>query len=443
MKRTMVLALSAILIGCGRSEQTMPLDPSIPPPAIGPAPTVKISLGVGESPVEGEVFLSPPEGSQTWRYWVDLDEDGVGDREGTLALGIGFRYRFTEPGVHNIRVILTGPAERQETIDLPIVVNDGGPIRVLAVGRIDVDPLSGAIFEGIAMSHSGDAVYIASFFGGDLYRLDPMTLEVTGHIEIGPRVEGLAIPPSDQFLYAAFKGHDAASVDLASFTVARFFENPGEIGGFFIAAPQDGRALIGGQGPLGLIDMETGAILDRFRAPGEEFTSTWHFDISPDGQSAAVISRGEGQGLHIMDMNTLDSIRELPLGEMTFPEIVAFHPSGERLYLFGYSENVGGLFVVLDVETGELKQRLVLGPGSCGSFCVANPTATSLSGRYVAVEWQGGAYFIDTETDLPEHSITPFFGFSAPGFSVAASPVEDVFYFLRSDGLVQKIAIVK
>ncbi|MGH7549795.1 MAG: hypothetical protein ACREK3_03470 [Gemmatimonadota bacterium] len=57
----------------------------------------------------------------------------------------------------------------------------------------------------------------------------------------------------------------------------------------------------------------------------------------------------------------------------------------------------------------------------------------------MAFEWDGGAYFIDTELDLPLYSIPPLGCIC--GFSVTASPVEDVFYFLRSDGLVQKIAI--
>jgi hypothetical protein len=80
-----------------------------------------------------------------------------------------------------------------------------------------------------------------------------------------------------------------------------------------------------------------------------------------------------------------------------------------------------------------------LGRIFCSGYCVASPAATLLSGRYVAFEWGGGAYFIDTELDLPLYSIPPLGCYC--GFSVTASPVEDAFYFLRSDGLVQKIAI--
>ena len=57
----------------------------------------------------------------------------------------------------------------------------------------------------------------------------------------------------------------------------------------------------------------------------------------------------------------------------------------------------------------------------------------------MAFEWHGGAIFIDTELDLPRHAIPGLGGLA--GFSVTPSPVEDVFYFLRSDGLIQKVAI--
>ncbi len=132
MKRPLPL-LFLILLACDDSREG-PLEPPVLPQ--GPAPSVEVSLGFGNVPVEGEIFLSPPPGSSHWRYAIDLDEDGETDHEGTLRLGIGFRYRFTTPGIHTIHTILTGPEGRTVEVKSLVVANDEGPIRILAAAQV-------------------------------------------------------------------------------------------------------------------------------------------------------------------------------------------------------------------------------------------------------------------------------------------------------------------
>lgn len=429
--------LLLLSLACSETTREGPIEPPALPE--GPAPFVEVSLGFGDVPVEGEVFLSPPAGSRNWRYEIDLDEDGRSDREGVLGLGIGFRYRFATPGIHRIRTILTGPEDDPVEIESLVVANDQGAIRILAAGQVPpVDP-DWVSFEGITMTHSGDALYVANYSGGSLHRVDPATFSVTGVIEdMGYSIEGISIAPGDGTLYATYKYRHMAAVDLATFELERFFER-GSPAGFFIHAVDEHHALIGGEGALALVDMRTGVIVRRFDAPGSEFTDTWHFALAPDGQAAAVIVYDGEYSLHLVDVSTLQSVGRMPLGRMTYPRSLAFHPQGDRLYVIGYQEDEGALFMALALETGEILREVRLGSLFCSLYCVASPTATLRSGRFVAFEWHGGAIFIDTELDLPRHSIPGLGGLT--GFSVTASTVEDVFYFLRSDGLIQKVAI--
>jgi len=433
--KTKLSLLILLLLACEETREGPTEPPALPE---GPVPLVEVSLGFGNVPVEGEVFLSPPVGSENWRYEIDLDEDGRIDQQGILGLGIGFRYRFTTPGIHRIRTNLTGPEDRTVEVASLVVANDEGPIQILAVGQVTPVHPEWVSFEGIAMSHSGDALFVANYSGGSLHRLNPANLSVTGVIEeMSYSIEGISVSPKDSFLFAAYKYHHAASVELASFEIDRFFAR-GVGGKFFIQAVDERHALIGGEGPLGLVDMRTGETVDQFRAPGAEFTNTLHFALSPDAATAAVIVYDGAYSLHIIDVATLESLRTIPLGRMAYPRTLAFHPQGDRLYVIGH-EDWGASFAVFDLRSGETLREVPLGRIFCSGYCVASPAATLLSGRYVAFEWGGGAYFIDTELDLPLYSIPPLGCYC--GFSVTASPVEDAFYFLRSDGLVQKIAI--
>ena len=432
--RMVCLAVSLFAAGC-QGPDNGPLEPSLP----NPPPAVQLSLAFGEAPVEGEILITPGPGSKGWRYATDLNEDGLIDQQGILGLGIGFRYRFTTAGIHEVHTTLTDPEGRAVEVDSPVIVNDPEAIRVL--GSLQVPPVDPAAvsFEGITMNHSGEALYVANYSGGSLHRIDPATLSVTAVIEeMGYSIEGISISPKDGFLFAAYKYHHAASVELAAFDIDRFFER-GVSGKFFIQAVDERHALIGGEGSLGLVDMRNGETVKEFRAPGDEFTNTWHFALSPDGMRVAVIVYDSTYALHLADLASLAPLRTLPLGRMAHPRTLAFHPDADRLYVIGYQEDGNALFSVIDLQSGETLREISLGRVFCSGYCVANPAATLRSGQFVAFEWGGGAYFIDTELDLPLYSIPPLRCIC--GFSVTASPVEDVFYFLGSDGLVKKVAI--
>lgn len=424
------------ILGC--DDSVGEAGPIAPPSPTGPAPSLEVTLGFGDAPVEGTLFLTPPPGSANWRYSVDLNEDGTPDHEGILGLRIGFRYRFVQSGIHSIRSVLTGPDEHRQDVESLVVVNDEGPVHIIAANRVlPLDPMW-VSFEGITTSHAGDALYVANYSGGSLHRLDPATLSVTGVIEeMSYSIEGLAVSPLDSFLFATYKYTHAAVVDLQDFEIERFQERAG-VGGFFIHEVDERRALLGGGNQLSLVDMRSGEIINVFRAPGDDATYTWHFDVDAEGRRAAVIALEDPVAIHIVDLALMESVATIPLGPMDHPRLVGFDPSGTRLYVMGYTENGEALFVAYDVDTGATIRSLRLGRSYCG-YCVANPTATIRSGRFVAFEWGGGAYFVDTELHLPRYA-TPLVG-SNSGFSVSASPIEDIFYFLRPDGLIQKVTI--
>jgi sugar lactone lactonase YvrE len=408
-----------------------------PPMASGPPPVVSISLGFGESPLEGFVRLTPTFGSANWRYAVDIDEDGQQDHEGILEREIGFAYRFVSLGVHHVTATLFGP-EGDEAIEIPLVVNDPEAVRVLNQRAI-VDPnsIGHGPFEGITMDLAGRSLFVGDFGRSEIHRLDPTDLRSLAgplplpqhpSIRFRARAEGLAVNPSDSLLIVASSGFSLFVVAIPSLLLRRELNIEGS---FFVHAIDDTLAMSTGSG-LVLVDTRSGTTLRRTPIPG-----AWHFSVSPDKELVAVIARSEAPGIHLVSLSTFDEIARIDLSGLIRPNVVAFDPYEAKLYVMGTRE-VSSRFLLIDIPSRTVVLDMLLGPGTCG-YCVANPTATASNGRFVAMEQGGGVYFIDTSLDLPRYYI----GLRSPnqGMSVTASPIEDVFYLLRSDGLLLKVRI--
>jgi hypothetical protein len=399
----------------------------------GPPPTVSATLNFGESPVEGFVTLRPSFETRDWRYEVDLDEDGIVDHEGALDVEVAFMYRFTVPGVHRVRVTLQGPDSIQN-VEIPVSVNDPEAIRVVAQrAAIELgEPGSFNSFEGITTNRAGSIVYIADFSGLDIYSLRAGDLEqLAAPLELTLLLRGLAglsIPPSDTSLYVAHKDLGLSVVAIPRMELLRSIAVDGHN---FIYAVDDSTALMpGGQEDLNLNSTRTGVSIRTLGVadPG-------HFSVSKSATLVAVIgSNGLARAIRLASMPGLLHIARVDLPEGLDPEIVAFDPSEDALFVMARGAD-GDHFVLVDLRSRTVVYDLRLGNALVPRFCCfANPVAMSADGRYVAMERDSGVYFIDTALDLPLFH-------TSIGNSVAASPTEDVFYLLRPDGLVSKVAI--
>lgn len=432
MGRAIVVSLLilGLVSGCKGASSSLH-EPGLP---AGPAPIVSASLGFGESPVEGFLYLRPSESTTAWTYSVDVDEDGRADHQGILEGEIGFAYRFAAPGVHRIRVSLEGPG-RNETSEVPVVVNDPNAVQILVQRDIDgSDP--DAIFEGIAVNRAGTALFVGDFVHSRIHQLDPVDLATTGpplelrRAEFEPRggAEGLSITPSDSILLVAHKYFAFSVVGIPSMEIRRSLQMEGE---FFIEALDETTALSIGRTEVVLVDTRTGESIRRLGLP-----TTRHFASHPAGRVAVLDGHGPPPTLHIVSLPELEEVGHVPLPQLEFANIVAFDPAGDRVYVVGSDSERRAIFVLIDVATTRVLMTMSLGSRHCIMFWVANPVATLAGGRYVAIEQADGVYFIDTALDLPRfHALV--------GRSVAASPVENEVFSLEGDGVVTKARIVR
>lgn len=421
----------AVVGACGQGDgPTDRVEPSGPPPGIA------VSLGFGGPPLEGFLYLHPTATTEDWGYSIDLNEDDQADHEGIVGRDIGFAYRFESPGVHRIRVDLTGP-DGPQTIDAPVVVNDPNAVHILAQRQIVLGgPFLDFSFEGITTDRNGTAVYVADFWQNEIFRLDPSDLQDLGPSLKRPRdrgFEALSVPPSDTLLFVMHKDFGMTVIAIPSMEFRRNIPVEGD---FFAHAIDDTLALTTGWGHFSLIDTRSGSHIRALPIP-----AAWHFSVSPNGSMAAVLNVARPAAVHLVGLLDLQEIDRIDFPNLFSVSTVAFDPAGDRLYVMG-SDGQDAHFLLVEVASRTVLLTLPLGPGRCG-YCVANPVATLPSGRFVAMEWGGGTYFIDTELDLPRFHTGIRVGnnFFAAGLSVAASPVEEAFYLLRPDGFIQKVRI--
>ncbi|HJU86296.1 MAG TPA: hypothetical protein VJ788_02880 [Gemmatimonadota bacterium] len=392
----------------------------------------------------GTLRLDPAEESAAWRYRIETIPSGTLEQEGSLEGPVAIPYRFEAPGVHFLRVELTGP-EGEVVVEKAIVVVDPeSDFEILAQRPVEEIWPDGENEspEGIVMDPAGRWLYAAQYRSGELVRIDPGTLEVVGRVVLGPQLEGLAVAPGGDRLFGIHKNAGLSVVDLASLTSIHF----DGFSGFYIEAMGAAHALIGGNGLLGRVNVDT-----------QEFH--WvtlsgvagHFSVFPDGDRIVSFvyfpSSGvpEDSSLEILSLPGLDPIRSIPLEDLLDAVHVAVDPSGDVIYALGQGDS-GVRFLALDPATGEVVATLSLAGSGCGVYCVANPVVTFASGRYIAFERGGGVIVVDTELDLPRYRFDPggyedFSSTFTPPAGVAAHPDSDVLYVLGPVGRLFKIRL--
>jgi DNA-binding beta-propeller fold protein YncE len=395
-------------LACG-SDSPLESDP-VP---VGPPPAISLSSGFDDAPVEGFVRLQPDSSAGSWKYYVDLDEDGAWNHQGTLDRDLSYAYRFDSPGAHTVRVRLEGAAD---TVDAEhaVVVNDPTGIAVTATAFVGRPDHSGG-FEGITTSPDGADVFVGAFDDGVVYRIDRAALEVRDSIALGHGVEGLSVSPSGEFLFVAHKRPIAAfRLKLPDMQPTSPSEGP-PTDNFFAHALDDQRALFGGEAPLVVYDARLERIVARALGPdGQELPNSGHFAVAPDGATVVTADPWGAGTLRVLTLPDLRSQAEWSLSEGTWIHAVAFSPDGKRLFVAG-----GARLYVLDARTGTIEKDF--GLGVLGGF--ANPVARSRDGRFLAFEGHDGVVIVEIERAIPLYRI--------PGHSsVATDPIVDAGFVL-------------
>jgi DNA-binding beta-propeller fold protein YncE len=272
----------------------------------------------------------------------------------------------------------------------------------------------------------GGHVYAGDFSQGALHQVsatDLTTERPALDLEYGP--EGLAVSRSEGRLFIIHKYEYLNVVSIPEMELVRSME---PFYGYFIRLVGEDHALIGGQfGDIQLVNRETGEVLRS--SPG-----SWHFDVSPSEDRVAVLHYRDSFEIRLLSLPELTELTVLPLDGVPFADAVAFDPDGSRLYVIG-EDSLGERFLAIDLASGDVVRDLRLEGGGCSFYCAANPVAVSSSGRYVFFEQhQSGVLVVDTELDMPLYR-APVTG------SVAAAPADDIFYVLRPDGLLSKVAV--
>ena len=430
---TFALAPAFAFVTC-----TSDTGPSSPEPS-GDPPSVTVDFDFGEAPLTGTLRLVPADPGADWRYRVETIPSGTLEREGSADGLVAIPYRFEVPGVHFVRVELTGPKGDVVVQKAIVVVDPESDFEILAQRPIDEIWPNGENEspEGIVMDPAGRWLYAAQYRSGELVRIDPVTLEVVGRVVLGPQLEGLAVDPTGDRLFGIHKNAGLSVVDLASLTTLHL----DGFSGYYVELLGSSQALIGGNGLLGRVNIDTRQVDWSPLAAG-------HFSVFPDGGRFVSLVYSSSSGvpeyisLEILSLPGLDPLLSIRLEDLLDAVHVAVDPTGDLIYALGQAET-GVRFLAFDATTGEVVTAMSVAGSRCGSYCVANPVVTFASGRYVAFERGGAVIVVDTGLDLPRYRFNPG-GYDeldvlTPPAGVAAHPDSDVLYVLGPAGRLFKI----
>lgn len=427
---------AAILGGCDSEEPTI-VEP--PPPSFAcelgipsggelPAPTpiarpdslVRVTRSFGDSPVEGFVVVEPRDSGE---WAVDLDGDGAPEATGALEDGAEVPYRYTNVGVHEIRVRLRdGGVERE--IALRVVVND-------PTATVVEEVVPDLTFGGVTVTPDGHEVWTGVFSEPEVVRFSASDLAVRERIsivtsEVPVSESWTSTPNGSRVLFATrsatlyiFDRQDPRN-DQKAIQIDPGFQHT-----HFVQALTADEILVGSHEGIALLDVDT-CEFDRFVEM--ELDQAGHFTVDGNSSTVAVLEKPahESWGVVLLDLPGLEVLRRLSIQDTGIPIAVVFGPDEETLFIAveGFGERPDELFV-MHPRSGEIEavHALPMNPGTV-ALGVGNPATLSHDGRFAVFPSAFGAYFIDTARRIPLYRAEP-----TSCCMVAASPLENLFFF--------------
>lgn len=349
-------------------------------------------MAFGDSPLEAALQLIPGDRADNWIYEVDLDEDGQIDESGRVDEGVSLFYRFEAPGAHRIRVFLELEGQRFRA-DRIVVVNDTSPFRLRRTGGVQE-----AV--GIAVDTALGFFYVAQRH--ELLEVDETTLQITRRLEFGDEIGNVAIAADGSRLFVAL-GRLLASVALPDFSLLQRSSLPEHAQ--TILGLEGTKAIIGSHGSIILMDTRTGTEEQR-----RQFSGVRHTAFSPDRASIAISTFDfHSAAILLIDLAEFTTIWSVELDpDLVQPAAISFSSRGDRVYVLDRGPE--RRLVVLEARTGRLLRNIIVGDGCGPNLCHHtndHPSATFFNERFVVFPTEIGAYFVDTDLDLPRYRLNP------------------------------------
>lgn len=421
--KTRFLLLLLLALGCRGG-------PSGPASIEGPAPVVTLAVQQRTIPFIGSLQLVPQSVAAPWSYTVDIDGNEEIEHAGLVNRPITIDLRFDTPRVYRIRVVLTGQGG-QVVIERAVLAIDPDfdpGVPVIAQGLVEA-PVEEHYFEGITLDPAGRSVYVATYTGGELFRLDASTLATLDSAQLRHGVEGLAVSPGSEVLFAVHKILGVSVLDVPSLVIEEDAGNY-DVGAFFVHALDSRQVLVGGRNGLALYDAVARTVLSRLH-DSAPIHGPFHFAVHPSGFRVAAASPG-GSSIALAEIPTLAVAGSIDTPGLR-PRYVAFNPREDILYaLATHVDTFDHHFLVVDIASGTVLTDVNLGRRHCFNLCVANPVATSRNGEWIVFASYSETFFVNTST----HEL---FIAGMLGSGVAASPIRDEFYFVDSQGVVTRV----
>jgi len=399
--RSAFLVLLAVAVACSDDDGDGGLVE--PPTPAGSPPSVLATVSLSDAPVEGELVLTPPEDGAVWDFAVDLDGDGAfDDAEGEIEAERRVPYRFDAVGIHPIAVRFehSGTARTEERI---VAVNDPDAFVIERRFLFDSDR---ARPEGIAVTRDDAHLFVGGGFVRKVFRLRTDDLSVVDSVSLRElstnTLQGLALSPSEVRLFVMNKNGTVTTLSAPELEVLEHLAE-GTRSQTFIEAPDERHVIVSGgvDDVVERVDTEAGSITAQQNVP-----ASWDIELSPARDAVAVVTItaffGQPARIQLLSAATLESrwITEISGGLVL--TAVAFHPSGDRIYAFGWDDEAFWLFVVA-ANDGDVLKRVRVAPhgGLTLGLEGPNPAATTHDGRFVVFPTEKGAYLMDTSLDVP------------------------------------------
>ena len=392
----------------------------------GPAPAVALDRAFGESPLIGQLRIMPLPGSGRWRWSVASLGEQRSMRQGTTDGPVSLPYRYDTPGVHPIRIELSGSQGSVVIEELAIVHDQVTDLEVVSQRNLAEIPVDSP--EGLAIDPQGEALYTAPYPAAEVLRLDAGTLEIVDRLSLPRfRVQGLAVTPSGGRLLSVHEKQGLSVIDLEAFEVMDI-QAPGR---GWVRAWDDEAALVTDYGAgtgdglrrVGFVELRIEGTADGF-IPGA-------FDFDRTRAFLAVVNNSTN-AVDILETGALTRVRSISLDEFR-PFYVAFDPTESVLYILADGDSEGDRFFLVEAASGNVLRSVALDPAE-GGVISYNPSTTFSGGRYVALSYGSSVLIVDTQLDIPRYRLDPEEGENAFWSSVAAVPESDFLYVLTSPG---------
>jgi len=218
---------------------------------------------------------------------------------------------------------------------------------------------------GLAMDPAGETLFVTNSLDISVTKIDLKTDKVTGHIRFSERDPSGRLHEPHSALYDAIDdllyvggGGDPGRIwviDPHTFTVKASIANPGAWVTGLLRDPDSPRVFAANSGgEVLVIDTQSHQIARRWKPLGDEYAFLLHFALDRESGRLFVTDHRAAQTLLVLDVNTGQLRQRVPIGESLD---LLYHPERRALYL---THRERGTVSILDADTYAVRRRYTL-----------------------------------------------------------------------------------